>query len=322
MSRQRTVLIGSAGTGTGFAAVCALRRVWSQSVRVIAMDIHPRHLVTTSLLADGFHQVPLSAAPAFPAVVLDLLQRHQVDAYLPLLPEEIVLAARMREQGLIANSVVVLAASQEASALCADKWALSQFLPEHGVPVPKTATAAEPFAAEAYFLKLRRGTGSHDARKLQAAELAAALGARAEDWVVQEICSPPEVTVDAFFDPMSGFSHAVCRERVEIKSGVSTKCRLFQDDGLSGRACDLAASLQLAGSFCFQVMRNATGWVVTDVNPRPGAATAMCAATGNDFFAASFARCWGEDVRRFFRPLAGEEFVTRQYAEFVMGPRT
>src|SRR5208282_6948207 len=103
-------------------------------------------------------------------------------------------------------------------------------------------------------------------------------------------------------------------ERIEIKSGVSTKCRLFADEALSRHAKSIAEVLNLTGSFCFQVMRNTTGWVVTDVNPRPGAATAMCLMTGNDFFAASFARCWGEDARRFLRVVDGDQFVTRQYA--------
>lgn len=319
--KLRTVLIGSAGTGTGFAAACALRRVWSRSVRIVAMDINPRHLVTTSLLADEFQQVPLSAAPEFPAALLGLLERHRVDTYLPLFPEEIALAAQLRDEGRIAAPVAVLAPAAKASALCADKSALSQLLPQHRVPVPRTAAADAPFAAAEFFLKPKNATGSRGARKIAASELVSAVGSRAGDWIVQEICAGPEVTVDAFVNPADGFRRVVCRERVEIKSGVSTKCRLFEDETLSRHAEGIAAALNLAGSFCFQVMRNGQGWAVTDVNPRPGAATAMCAATGNDFFAAAFARCWGEDARSFFRPLDGEPFVTRQYTEFVMGPK-
>lgn len=320
MNKQRTVLIGSVGTGTGFAAVFALRRVWSQSVRVVAMDINPRHLVTTSLLADQFEQVPISASPEYPATLLGILQRYAVDTYLPLLPEEIALASRLRAERRIPTTVTVMVPPPAGSAACADKWELSQLLPKHGVPVPRTAPASAPFSAEELFLKPKSATGSRGAQKVKAAELLAVVGQCAADWVVQEICVAPEVTVDAFYDPASGFSQVVCRERIETKSGVSTKCRLFADEVLSRYAMGIVEALNFAGSFCFQVMRDTTGWVVTDVNPRPGAATAMCAVTGNDFFAASFARCWGEDFRRFFRPLEGEQFVTRQYVEFLMGP--
>jgi carbamoylphosphate synthase large subunit len=315
------VLLGAAGTGTAFAAACALRRVWSQSVKIVAMDINPRHLVTTSLLADHFEQVPLSASPEFPAALLDILGRHKVDTYLPLFPEEIALAARLRAEGKIPKLVSVMAPPPAASVACADKMTLCHLLTQHGIPVPKTFLASEPFAAEEFFLKPRDGTGSRGARKVAAEECHKLVGSHASEWVLQEICSAPEVTVDAFCDPATGFDHAVCRERIEIKSGVSTKSRLFADEELRGYAQGISKALDLAGSFCFQVMRNAAGWVVTDVNPRPGAATAMCVLTGNDFFAATFARCWEVDTRQFFQPLEGECFATRQYAEFLMDSR-
>ena len=322
MSKRRVVLIGSAGTGTAFAAACALRRVWSQSVVVIAMDINPMHLVTTALLTDHFEQVPLSASPEFSESLLKIVQHYKVDTYLPLFPKEIELAARLRSNGSISASVKLMTPPPAASAACADKWMLCQLLQNRGVPVPKTAPASTPFLAEEFFLKPKDGTGSLGARKVKKVDLSEIVGGRGGDWIVQEICMPPEVTVDAFYDPVQGFSRVICRERIEVKSGVSTKARLYEDEELSRIALVLAKVIELAGSFCFQVMRNPAGWVVTDVNPRPGAATAMCATTGNDFFAASFAHCWGEDARRFFGSLDGEQFVTRQYTEFLMGPKS
>jgi carbamoylphosphate synthase large subunit len=319
MNKQRIVLLGSAGTGTAFAAACALRRVWSQSVGLIAMDINPRHLVTTALLADHYEQAPLSAAPEFARTLTEILRQHRVDTYQPFFPEEIALAARMRANGGIGAAVTVIAPPVEASTGCADKWRLGQWLSQSGVPIPQTAPATAPFLADEYFLKPNNGSGSRGARKITAGELAGWPGAAAAGWIVQEICVGPEVTVDAFYDPASGFHQMVCRERIEIKSGVTTKARLFADEGLQRLALAIAQALGLAGSFCFQVMSNAAGWAVTDVNPRPGAATAMCALTGNDFFAAAFARCWGEDPQPFFRPLQGDHFVTRQYAEFLTG---
>jgi carbamoylphosphate synthase large subunit len=320
MNNHKNVLIGSAGTGTAFAAVCALRRVWSQSVKVVAMDINPRHLITASLLTDHFEQVPLFSESEFPATLLRILQHYKVDTYLPLFPEEIALAVRLREEGQIPTSITVMAPPLAACEACADKWILSQLLMKHGVPVPRTASADEPFSATEFFLKPKDGTGSRGARIVKATELPGLVGGSADKWIVQEICTAPEVTVDVFINKASKFQYVLCRERVEIKTGVSTKSRIFMDEKLGGFARIIAEILNLQGSFCFQVMRNSTGWVVTDVNPRPGAATAMCVVTGNDFFAASFASYWGEDFRRFFRPLDGEQFVTRQYAEFLMGP--
>ncbi|KAB2673991.1 MAG: ATP-grasp domain-containing protein [Verrucomicrobia bacterium] len=263
--KPRIVLIGSAGAGTAFAAVCALRRAWSQSVRVVTMDIHPRHLVTSSLLADDFQQVPLSSSPEFPAALLGILERFAVDTYLPLFPEEIALAARLHADGSIPKAVSVMAPPLAASRACADKWLLGQLLSRHGVPVPRTALASHPFPAEEYFLKPNNGVGSRGAKRAMAADLPALVGDQPTKWIVQEICTGPEVTVDAFRDPAMGFGHVVCRERIEVKSGVSTKSRLFSDEELSRIAQSIGGALSLSGSFCFQVMRNAQGWAVTDV---------------------------------------------------------
>ena len=54
MKKGHTVLVGSAGTGTAFGAICALRKIWSTSIKIIAMDINPPHLCTASLLADAY----------------------------------------------------------------------------------------------------------------------------------------------------------------------------------------------------------------------------------------------------------------------------
>src|SRR5208282_3826574 len=177
-----------------FAAACALRRVWSQSVKIVAMDINARHLVTTSLLADAFEQVPLSASPLFLTKLLGIVQRYSVDTYLPLFPEEIALAARLREEGSIPASVTVMVPPVAASMACADKWTLNQLLAGHSVPVPRTALASDPFKAEEFFIKPINSTGSRGAQKVKAAELADLVGSRAAEWVVQEICVAPEVT--------------------------------------------------------------------------------------------------------------------------------
>lgn len=113
----------------------------------------------------------------------------------------------------------------------------------------------------------------------------------------------------------------MCRERLEVKAGVSVKARVFDDPELSALAQKLGEELGLTGTFCFQVMRapDAGGWAITDVNPRPGAGTRMTVAAGVDVLAAMMADAWGEDPGVFLGPLAGERFVTRQYTEYAVG---
>jgi carbamoylphosphate synthase large subunit len=57
--------------------------------------------------------------------------------------------------------------------------------------------------------------------------------------------------------------------------------------------------------------------LVIDVNPRPGAGTAMSGACGVDFLAAHVAMALGRDPAPFLPQLAGERFVVRTYVEIL-----
>jgi carbamoyl-phosphate synthase large subunit len=319
MSQQPVILVGAGGTTTAFGAVMALRRHWSSRVRIVVCDMNPPHLVTTSVLADAFEQVPPARDPAFPAALLDLFARQHIHTWLPLLPDEIRVARDLSRTGRLPTDFHLLTGSDAAAEISADKLLAATRLEAMGVRVPRTALGSQPFPATRYFLKPRAGTGSRGARAISAEELPSSIEGDGDAWIVQESGSPPEVTVDAFYDPGTGFCRALGRERIEIKAGVSTKARIFEDPELSALALRLGAGLSFQGSFCFQVMRFDGHWGVVDLNTRPGGATAMCWQTGNDFFAATFALAWGEDINRFFRPLDRDVFVTRQYAEFVTG---
>lgn len=319
MSYEHTVLVGSAGTGTAFAAICALRRVWGPSVRIVAMDVNPAHLCTSSILADVYEQVPHFADSSFLDALKKILARYGVDSYLPLFPTEIELAAELvaREPDCLTYSCLI--PNVFAASLCNDKARLSEHLQSAGILVPATSALVPPFDSLCYFIKPRSSTGSVGAMRVSREEFGAMPESARQEIVVQEVCMGPETTVDVFVGSSPSLLRAVSRERLETKSGVAVKCRVFSDPKSVSLGAKIAGSMGLRGSFCFQTMYNSAGdVVVTDVNPRPGAATAMSVATGNDFFAATFANAWGLDCNQLFRSLSRDIYVTRQYSEFVM----
>jgi hypothetical protein len=89
---------------------------------------------------------------------------------------------------------------------------------------------------------------------------------------------------------------------------------------LSGYAALIGEALGQQGTICFQVMSSRDEWVLTDLNLRPGAGTAMTCAAGTDLLSAHFACRWGLPYKRYLgeEDLGEEVIVTRQYAEFVM----
>lgn len=316
--KKPTVLLGSAGTGIAFAAASAIRREWRNSVRIISMDTNPDFLVTTSLLSDNFIQVPAFNSPLFRHRLIDLVRLENVGYYLPLMPQELVIASNLYEDGQLGEKINVLAPSYRMSKICADKLSLMKFLSGKGIPVPITALASEPFPADGYFIKPRNGCGSSNARYINANNLNNIKKDECDSYILQSMCDQPEITTDVFYCNNGSFCKVICRERLEIKAGVSTKCRVFFDKKIEKLAIDVASLIGMSGAFCFQLMQSKGEWVVTDVNPRPGAGTAMCIATGNDFFASTFALAFNENYKKYFSELTQDFVVTRQYSEFVM----
>jgi biotin carboxylase len=310
---MRTVWIGAAGTATAFGLAQSLREHWGDGVRVVAADTNPPHLVATSALADETLQVRPLADSGFLDQLLAGLARTGADTYVPILDEEILLAAELRDAGRL-KGVAVAAPSVDAARLCLDKLEMAAWLEEHGLPAPSSWHLEDaPRDGLPMLVKPRRGLGSAGVRRVEGAAELEELAEGDGELFAQELLEPPEITIDAFGP------RAVCRERVEVKAGVSTKARVFTDPELSDLARALSEGLPLSGAFCFQTMRSPSGgWAITDVNPRHGAGSRMSAAVGFDVMAAGLAALWGEDPERFLRPPERERFVVRAYSELVL----
>jgi carbamoylphosphate synthase large subunit len=315
---MRVVLLGAGGTGTSFAIASRLRAHWGSDIRLIVADINEPHLVTASLLADAYVRVPYANDPSFAQVVGDVIEREGVQTYIPILNDEIVLAARLQADPRFAH---VDFWSSPLHAQCTDKTFADGWLNGIAVRTPAIIGADELAQGDGpWFAKPRRGFGSRGAGVVDGAALRRLDQAERDSLIVQELCSTPEITVDSFHDAATGTTHAYCRERIETKAGVCTKARIFRDTELEGIAARIGQALGQRGTLCFQAMRAHDGWAVTDLNLRSGAGTAMSCAAGFDVLAAAYACRLGEDYARFLASLepGRDIYVTRQYAEFVM----
>lgn len=314
--KHRSVLIGSSGTGNAFSSILALRRNWGNSVRIIAIDTNPRHLVTSSLLADNFYQVPENCKPEFRDAVTEIYLKENFNTYIPFIDEEILVAALLYEEGLFKEDLNIQVRRSAIADLCNDKYKTYLWLSEMGISTPQCLdNDFRPARDKDYIIKPRKGFGTHVIRLSDVKENITSYNS--EKYLLQYECEKPEITIDVCYDRKRNYFNYVCRERIEIKSGVCTKARLFYDNKLERIAFTLADKLDLS-SFCFQVMKLNGGWAVTDINPRLGAGTAMSFPAGMDFFSAMFSILWDEDPSVFFRTLQKDTYVTRQYSDFIM----
>lgn len=311
------VLIGAAGTGTAFGIASRLRSTYGSALRIIVTDVFDPYLVTTSILADGFYKAPYANDPQFESFIVDILEAEKITTYIPILNEEIILAAKLR--GAEGYEHIDFWSSP-LHAACTDKLFADSWLRTIGVRTPLLFGDQSLTTPKQYFVKPKAGWASRGAKRLAAQQVTGMSKTERDLLLIQEVCEGPEVTVDSFFDDTTKTGFAYCRERIDVKAGVCTKARLFYDAELEDFASRIGIALSQRQTICFQVMRNRDGWALTDLNLRAGAGTAMTCAAGFDVISAAFACRNGGDYSRFLRKLdPGEEYyITRQYAEFVM----
>lgn len=314
---MNVVLLGGAGTGTAFAIATRLRSSWGSDIRIILTDVNQEHLVSASVLADQFYQVQPAKDSAFREQIMEILRAEKVTTYIPILNDEIILAAELAKLAVYKD---IDFWSSDSYAKCVDKNFAEQWLSSIGVRTPEVATLQRLQEQRTWFAKPRDGFGSKGVGYVTSADVLALSDAEREKLVIQEVCTYPEVTVDSFWDADIDSGYAYCRERIEVKSGVCTKARLFSDPELSSFAKSIGRALGQKGTICFQAMSSTRGWVVTDLNLRSGAGTAMTCAAGYDVLSAAFACRSKLDYSGYLKSIKFDDeiYVTRQYVEFVM----
>jgi len=313
IQKEKVVLLGSAGVGAAFASAKTLRKHFK--VKIIACDTNPSQLVTTNLFADFYEQIPPVADMNFNVKLIEIIKKYNIDTYVPFIDQEVVLASKMYELGEIDNRISLQVKESFYGEICADKYSAHNWLVSNSLPSPRTFLIDNKSQfIEGWILKPRKGFGSVIHRITKNSEININ---NLQDYIMQEKCENPEITVDVHYSQNYNFFEYLCRERIETKSGVCTKARLFKDSYLGEIALNLAKKLNLS-SFCFQVMCINNEFVITDINPRLGAGSAMSVAVGMDFFAAMFANLWNQNPKEYFINFDKEKYVTRQYCEFVM----
>ena len=322
MRENPTLLLGTAGTGTTFGILMSVRERWGSSVRVIGTDMAPPRLVAATAYTDAFVQVPpVHDTEAFSKTLLDLIAAEGVTHYLPTFDPEIVLAAKLRDAGQL-GSVDALAPSVRAAEICLDKWKAALFLRETGVDSPETWLASDfSYRGGSVICKPREGVGSVGVARIRNASDWEHWAQRSDrgDFIVQELLEGAEFTLDCFRSRSGDVSRVVCRERLEVKAGVCTKARVFDDDRLAGLAEQVGRALELTGAYCLQVITpDASTVKLTDLNPRPGAGTRLSAAAGVNVHVAMLADAWGESINGLLPRLENDRFIVRQYREIVL----
>ena len=316
MKEQCRFLVGSAGTGNAFATVQAIRKIYNTSAVIITMDTNPKHLITSTLFSNHHVKISPYQSPNFCKEIKKIVSKYRINIYIPFIDGEISIAAKMFENKEFPTDFRLQVSKLKFANICEDKLLTFKFLTKNKLSTPCVFSKKSDIKSENILCKPRFGFGSNiDIIKKNEALLI--LSKEDQKFIIQDLCKGPEITIDVSYSKQWKHFNYVCRERLQIKSGVCTKARLFLDEDLKTLSLKLAQKLQLH-SFCFQVMKYKNKWAIIDINPRLGAGSSMSKAAGFDFFGAMIAILTNNDPKPFFINNFNECYVTRQYVDFLM----
>lgn len=310
---KKDILITSAGTGNGFATAESIATNFKEYLNLHIGDINPPERVSASVYADCYFQMPRIDSENYKERTIKYILEHDIDICLPFIDSDILAMSEWYSRKEIPEKIYLQVSSPEVAQICSDKYLAYKWLIRQKLNTPETYLPNETAEFDSLLLKPRNGFGSK-VKKVDSNDLLHLN--EPQQYILQDICKPPEITIDVFNDFDDDLFFFICRERIETKSGVCTKARLFYDANLGEIAKKISTALRLS-FFCFQVMQYNGHWAITDINPRLGAATAMSSVVGMDFYSAMVAKIIGLDYRKFIHQNKEEHFVTRQYRNIL-----
>jgi carbamoyl-phosphate synthase large subunit len=282
-----TVLFTSAGRRNQLMA-CFRRsgQALGLSVRVLAADLRPA-LSPACAQADRSFTVPRCTATDYVASLLEICRTERVDLLVPTIDPELTVLSQAREAFAALGTRVVVSAP-EVTALASDKFGTAEVLARAAVPTPKTLWLRDYLADPGQFpgpVIAKPNAGSASVGIVRPKSVADLAGLSPEGYIVQELWSGMEYTVNVFFDRDGGLRCAVPHVRLEVRSGEVSKGRTERKPELLDAARRLAGALPGArGPLCFQAIVRADGsFCVFEINARFGGGYPLAHEAGATF---------------------------------------
>lgn len=311
------VAITSSGSTTGTNIITSLKEKYGSEIKIIACDMNPHYLVASSVFADEYFQLPLANDLTYTEEVEKLITLKNIDFFWPVMDYEIHKLADELPVAFYNKKIVSI--GRQASLSLRDKREWSLLLEKFGF-IPKCVDSYSEFvASEQWFIKPKSGVGSKGAKLISSGGISHEVFTElTQENVIQEVLIRPEITIDAFC--LGNECFTVCRERIEVKSGVCSKARVYSDATLNSLAKQIAQELKISGSFCFQVMLSPLDrtFKVIDINPRTGGATSMSKLAGCDFVNAHFSTMLNESYEGDLTNDFGEKYILRTFKDVAI----
>lgn len=292
MKKQYNVLIVPAGSGIAVAAIKSLRR--DQKIKVISADVNK--LAPGLYISHKGYLVPPFSDVSFFFIIKEISKKEKVDVIIPAL-DTILYDFSNRKEGWEKIGVKVLISLPETIKITRDKWRTYLKLKEV-IPLPRSFIRKEDIDIDfPLLIKPRDGSGSKDIHKVTSREELDFFYRRVPNPIIQEYLEGKEYTIDCLTNMDGNLLLYVCRERIEIKAGVSVKGRIIQNKMLESFAEKLSEKIKFCGPFFFQVKEDKNGVPkLTEINPRISGTMSFSSFSGPNIHSLAVRTCMGEKV--------------------------
>ncbi len=231
-----------------------------------------------------FFPAPPVRDPEYIPFVKKIVADHGIDAYIPLIDEEILLAIDAFEDQPFP---IVAAPDRKFSQICLDKWRLMSELEKHGVSKLKTFPASDLPADFKFpaFIKPRTGRGSRGISRLDSFEQLEAFLLlnpvyKPEELIVQPFIEGQEYTVGVLTNNLNDLI-CVCTKKVFSKKGITMAAVTENNDTITALCRDVVKKMQPKGPLNIQLFLLPDNRIrIFEINPRFSTTTILSLEAG------------------------------------------
>jgi carbamoyl-phosphate synthase large subunit len=257
-------------------------------LKIIAIDMDPSWSPACQI-ADQSYRVPHCNDTEFINHVASICKKHNVNLIIPTIDTELIIYAKSKEfLGEIGTGTMV--SSEEFVRITRDKEATAKILSFNGITTPLTWSINEAFGKAAcltypLILKPKSGSCSKGISIINNKDELNEKIELSKDYVLQEVCTGREFTINCFYDPSGACVACVPHYRKFVRDGEVC----FAETERVHEFTDIAHKLSkifngIYGSVCFQAFRSEEGKIkVFEINARFGGGYPICDQAGGTF---------------------------------------
>ena len=244
--------------------------------KVIATDCSP--YAPALYDADSFYVVPRMTAPGYINEIITICKNEHIDGVLSFIDPELSLLAQHKTD-FEAVGTTVIGSSYELCEMALDKWAMYNWLTEHGYLCAKTYVQFSVFqqaladgeVAFPVFVKPRFGSASLHISKAEDMETAAFLFQHQPDMIIQEFLDGQEIGADVYTDMLTGRVAAIfTKNKLVMRAGETDKAISFKDEKLFALILRFVEESGYRAQIDMDIFKIGDDYYISEVNPRFG----------------------------------------------------